>query len=75
MEGVAALREALPNVTIVLDDLVAGQGLKIVAQLSFKASWGRACATLALNPFEGDVGFINVTVLYYALVISSVAFS
>jgi len=47
MEGVASLREALPNVTIVLDDLVAGiGGQKIVAQLSFKASWGRTSRVL-----------------------------
>mmetsp|Transcript_41946 Transcript_41946/g.103283 ORF Transcript_41946/g.103283 Transcript_41946/m.103283 type:complete len:256 (-) Transcript_41946:64-831(-) len=37
MEGVGSLREALSNYVINVDDLIA-QGLKVVAQLSFKAS-------------------------------------
>eukprot|EP00740_Mantoniella_antarctica_P012894 CAMPEP_0181367814 /NCGR_PEP_ID=MMETSP1106-20121128/11675_1 /TAXON_ID=81844 /ORGANISM="Mantoniella antarctica, Strain SL-175" /LENGTH=256 /DNA_ID=CAMNT_0023483729 /DNA_START=165 /DNA_END=935 /DNA_ORIENTATION=- len=39
LEGVLSLREALSSIVIVVDDLVA-QGLKVVAQLSFKASAG-----------------------------------
>jgi predicted ester cyclase len=39
LEGVLSLRDALSTIVIVVDDLVA-QGLKVVAQLSFKASAG-----------------------------------
>ena len=39
LQGVASLRDALSSIAIVVDDLVA-QGLKVVAQLTFKASMG-----------------------------------
>lgn len=39
LEGVLSLRDALSSVVIVVDDLVA-QGIKVVAQLSFKAKSG-----------------------------------
>lgn len=37
LEGVESLRDALSSIVIVVDDLVS-QGLKVVAQLTFKAS-------------------------------------
>ena len=37
MQSVIRLRDAMPNYVIVVDDLVA-QGIKVVAQLSYKAS-------------------------------------